>query len=61
MALLYLFIAGGFFRAQSMAGAVLCAAFTERIMMLVYTLAGIVTSGLLVYLVVALLKPELFP
>jgi K+-transporting ATPase KdpF subunit len=32
----------------------------ERIMIFDYSLAALVTAGLLVYLVYALLKPELF-
>jgi K+-transporting ATPase KdpF subunit len=34
--------------------------FEEAVMIFDYTLAGLVTAGLLVYLVYALLKPELF-
>jgi K+-transporting ATPase KdpF subunit len=34
--------------------------FEETIMIFDYSLAGFVTAGLLVYLIYALLKPELF-
>lgn len=32
----------------------------EKVMIFDYSLAGLVTAGLLVYLIFALLKPELF-
>jgi K+-transporting ATPase KdpF subunit len=35
-------------------------ALKEAVMIFDYTLAGVVTAGVLVYLVYALLKPELF-
>ena len=34
--------------------------YEENVMIFDYSLAGLVTAGLLVYLIFALLKPELF-